>query len=257
MTRCLTFCIVFLAWAGTLHAAERSEENVFQVDPGARLSLESHKGFIKIRTAAVSAIEVRVKIITEEDPALLEYVQVEYRDTPSGLDIKVHHDQDAYRRQAGGFVWKGVTWPMVEFDILMPDDGSLRLETHKSEIDVEAPAGEVRIESHKGTGTITGIRSDLDLETHKGNFQVVIEDLYDLKIQTHKGDVTVDILRSSGFTLEGFTHKGRINFPDRNIQTRSKRDDGREKSYYFREGNGAGNIELDTHKGNIEIRFDG
>jgi len=147
---------------------------------------------------------------------------------------------------------EGKTDAGVRITDAKPDDNSLVLETHKGNIDVEAPAGKVTIQSHKGTGTIFGVRSDFDMQTHKGQFKVEILELHDLQVQTHKGDVALSVHAASNFTIHGDSHKGDIDVTGFAVE---KKQEKRSTYIFHKQGSGANRIDLQTHKGNITLDF--
>ena len=240
--------------------AERVIDKPFEVNPAAQLSLECHKGEIKIRTGAVSSIQVHAKIYPDEGPdADLELVRLDISNSSSYVRIEVDYDVKAMEMQRGSDesgILRGSNWvslPFVDFDIVVPDGASLDLESNKSTFDVQAPAGEVTIDSHKGTGTVTRVRNDFELDTHKGEFDVEIDKMGDLEIDTHKGDVRVVIHNARDFRLRAETDSGDLDFIG--YPVRIERDDDHGKYAVESVGTGEHRVNLDTHKGKIKIDF--
>lgn len=246
----------------TLFGAERSFNKSFDVAPNARFSLDCFKGEIKIRTGDVSTIQVNARIYPDEGPdSDLKYVSIDTSSASGYVRIEVEYDADSMSRtrrgedNSSGILrnWSGTSLPFVDFDIVVPRDASLDLESHKSTFDVEAPAGAVRIETHKGTGTIKGVRNDFELSTHKGRFDVEIDKLADLEIDTHKGDVDVVIHDARDFSLRGETDSGKLDFEG--YYVRVERDDHHGEYVSETIGSGIHRIDLDTHKGRIKLHF--
>lgn len=239
----------------TVSAVEEKRywDSVFPVNPTANFELNSHKGFIKVGHADVREITVKATYYFQDasdDPALLEYLSFKTRATADTVNIDVEFEPP---KQTGSGWWSdGVNFPYVEFDILLPSSASLELDTHKSEIDVDAPSGEVEIESHKGTGIIRGVRNNLEIESHKGQFTVEVDELHDIEIETHKGDITVNVRNASHFTMVGTSNKGDFSFSGRNIPVTIE-----DRSSYvnYSEGHGGNKIDLETHKGRITLNF--
>ena len=243
---------LFLA-TGSIMAAERSFEKVFDVEPQSSFSLDNHKGHIQVRTDNVAVIQVNARIYFEEegaDESLLDHVNIRTRSSGNSVSVDVDYDDD--HRNFSGLLGKNQSWPAVDFDIVLPDDANLRIESHKGSFDVVAPAGRVAIESHKGHGILSNIRSDFKLSTHKGEFKVEILKLADLSVETHKGDVTVSIHDAVNFRIRAETHKGNFSFTGREIPM--KWNDGRPWVSYSA-GDGSNFIDLETHKGRIALEF--
>lgn len=240
-------------------AAERTERNVshtFDVDPNATFSLDTHKGHIQIRTGSLSTIEVRARIYMldgeQGGEELFELVEIKVRNDKRYVSIEVDYDNDAMREIQSGLLGKHQSMPAVDFDVVLPEDSNLRIDSHKSTFDVDAPAGEVKIDSHKGQGKILGIRGDFQMTTHKGDFDVDILELGDLEIETHKGDVRVKIHHAEGFYVRGSSHKGKLSF--RGLDIPIEKDHGSSRVSH-RVRNGKNRIELETHKGRITLDF--
>jgi hypothetical protein len=242
-----------------LTAAERTVDKTFTVDSGSRFSLDVHKGHINVRTDMGSTVSVSARVyLTDEQKKglsadqidnVMEALEIKFREGSGYVDVSVDFDSGDV---LSGLLGNHRPMPFVDFDIIVPDDSSLALETHKGTLDVDAPAGKVSIESHKGTGTILGVRSDFEMETHKGQFKVEVLELHDLEVETHKGDVTITIHAANDFTIRGDSHKGDIDV--RGVAVEKQRED-RSSYINHKQGSGANRIELGTHKGNIVLDF--
>ena len=237
--------------AASVFAGERFFEEEYPVEPNARFSLDSHKGHIQIRTDNGSTIRVKART-HDGDEELLEHVEIIARSSDDYVEIRVKFNDDAARSMWDGLLGKSHEWPLTDFEIVVPDTASLRLDSHKSTFDLEAPSGRIDIESHKGTGTIKGVRSDFKLESHKGQFDVEILQLADLRVETHKGDLSFLIHDAHDFSISGETHKGDIRFRGRDVPIRAKKHG---TSISHRVGSGEHRIELSTHKGQIQVEF--
>jgi hypothetical protein len=245
---------VLLVLAATAAAAqERTYDREFPVDPGARFSLETHKGNITVRTHGGSTILVHARIYPDQgrNPELVDHVKIKERSGPHAVDLEVDCDQN--HPDLRGLLQGGWTLPMVDFEITVPDDADLELESHKAHFDLEVPSGRVEIESHKGRGTISGIRGPFELETHKGKFEVTIDRLAGASIETHKGDVRVLLRDTSDLELTGSSYKGRLRFEGLDIPVTVS--DGGQSQAHYRTGSGRNKLSLSTHKGTITVSF--
>jgi len=249
--------LIFLLGFCTAMAAERNISHTFDVEPNATFSLDSHKGHIQVRTDNVRTIEVYARIYMQDgeqagSEALYDHTHIKIRNDKRYVTIEVEYDNDAMEEIFKGLLGRHQSMPAVDFDVVLPDDSNLRLESHKSTFDVDAPAGEVKIESHKGTGQIRQVRSDFQLFTHKGDFDVEILKLNDLEIETHKGDVRVHVQSETGFYVRGSSHKGTLSFSGYDIPVEKDRGSSRVS---HRVGSGEHRVELETHKGRIALDF--
>lgn len=246
----------FVLWSGLvlgllspLMAGEEYFSKTFDVNPGARLSLDSHKGHIQIATDGGSTIRVNARIY-DGDPELMKYVKIRTRNTDTSVTIEVEYDEPAVRNFWKGLVGESRTWPYVDFEIVVPDDAALNIDSHKSSFDVAAPSGRIEIDSHKGQGTISGVRNEFALDTHKGDFDVEILNMHDVRVDTHKGNVNLRLVGQPNFTVRGDSHKGDIRFQGVDVPVQYE-DRGVQVSHKV--GNGRNFMDLNTHKGHIKV----
>jgi len=238
--------------AATAFATERTYDKEFQVSAGAQLSLDCHKGTIQIRTHAQPVIQVYARIYPDQgqDPALEDLLEIRERSGAAYVSLEVEYgDSGSIGR---GLLGKSTTLPLVDFEIMVPDDAALELDSHKATFDVEAGSGPVTVDSHKGGGTIRGVRGDFRLDTHKGRFGVEVEELAGIEVDTHKGEVEVAILSAGDFSIRGESHDGTLRFEGRDVEV--VRDDHDVRVDYS-EGSGQNRIVLSTHDGTITFRF--
>lgn len=249
-------CLVLFFVPASSSAAERVVEESLAVDADVRLRLEAFKGEIRVRTADVRTVSMKATIRPDDGPVEdLDLVHVRTTGGGGSVRIEVDYDRELTSRDDGWLGWnESVSLPFVDFEIEMPDGGDLWLESHKSKFDVSAPAGSVEIETHKGEGEIRNVRGDFELDTHKGRFDVEIARLGDVRVETHKGDVRLRVAGASDFEVRADTHKGDLRFRGHDVPVRRGDDDERRVDY--RAGSGGPTIELDTHKGTIEVEFE-
>lgn len=252
MKKTLLLAITICLATSLATSQEQVFEKDFPVNAGAELSLDSHKGKIRIRTHNEAVIRVKARIYTDEgrNPEMVDLVEIKARGRSDYVSLEVEYDKPA--KGLGGLLGGSMTLPLVDWDIAVPHDAELNLQSHKSEFDVETPSGRVEIESHKGHGRISGIVSDFRLESHKGKFEVEVEQLSDLRIDTHKGDIELILHGADDFVIRGDSHKGDLRFSGRDIPV-EKEDD--ELMVNYRTGNGDNRINISTHKGDIHLRF--
>lgn len=250
-TQLLLACLT--AFSLGANAAQRVDEQIFEVDADARLDLNIHRADVRIRTADVDTIQITATISHDDEDAL-DLLEIDMSGTAKRVRVKMNYDQyDGWRW--GWNDWSGAPYyPDVDLDIVIPETISLDIQDHRSTMEITAPSGEIRIDSHRGRGDITGIRSDFALDTHRGNFELEVASLRDLDIKTHRGDVDVEILEGDDFDLRGESHRGRLIFRGMDIEVERDRHESRVS---HRSGNGEYRIDLDTHRGDIRLDFEG
>jgi len=189
--------------------------------------------------------------ISHDDEEALDLVEIESSNTRRRVRMGVDYAQ---------LEWPNFTWccespfPEVDFDVVLPTTVSLEVDSHRSDMDIEAPRGDVRIKSHRGRGSVTGISSDFILDTHRGSFDLVVAELHDLDIKTHRGNVYARIENADDFRIRGESHRGRLEFSGKDIEVTQDRHRG-ESSVSHREGSGENRVYLDTHRGDITLSF--
>jgi hypothetical protein len=244
----LVLALACLAASG----AERFYEQEFPVGAGARLELESFKGKITLRTDEGSTVRVSARIYSDEGtrPELVDFMEIEAHARESYVELSAEFDQgEAEEAELLGRSW---SQPSVDWEIVLPDDMSVELESHKSEFDLQVPAGSIEVESHKGEGSIRGVRGRFEIETHKGEFDVEVQALSHVEVETHKGRVELTVHGAADLAVSAESHRGRLEFEGRDIVV--EEEDG-EKFVDYREGDGSRTMELETHEGTIRVRF--
>lgn len=257
----MTQILIALLMLSSPVAEERTWSRSLDVDSDVTLNVETHKGLIQIQVGDVNKMTIEARIYmakgAEYDKSrlsdIMDAVDIMLSDSARSVRLSAEMDDNVQREFSKGWV-KSWTSPTVDFYITIPPDANLELETHKGRLEVEAGSGTVEVETHKGEGWIRGVRNNIDIETHKGSLDIGIEDLYDLQIETHKGRVEVDIYQTSGFTMRGESHKGDVRVVGRNAKMKRDEDDD-ELRLRFTEGDGRSSIDLETHKGDIILRF--
>ena len=243
---------LLLSTTSMLFGFDRVYQKEFPVSRTAQFSLESYKGKIVVRTDTVPTIRVRASIVPDEgtDPALVDHVQIMETVGDNRVSIEVKYDSDSARMN--GLIGEMLSWPLVNWDITLPDDASLSLETYKSEVDLDVPSGRLVVDSYKGFGNIRGVRNRFKLETYKGAFDVEVAGLADIDAETYKGDISLEIHGATDFTVEAETRKGNLLFTGIDLPIQKEND---RMSVYQKIGGGDRWIKLETYKGNIKVDF--
>ncbi len=231
-------------------AAVRVVEDSIPVNSDVNFSIDSHRGRVNITTGNVDSIEITA-VITHENRDALDRVEINIYRSRERVSVDVEYDYPIFNL-GRLFSINSYEFPDIRFDIVLPDEASLTVDSHRSRLDIDAPSGRVRIDTHRGEGRIAGIRNDLYLETHRGNFDLQIVDLHDVRIDTHRGDINLDILQANNFTIDVETNRRSLRVRGRNISVH--RND-RDNYIDYSEGDGSNLIRVDAHRGDIDINF--
>jgi hypothetical protein len=65
----------------------------------------------------------------------------------------------------------------------------------------------------------------------------------------------VVIFGAHDFVVRGESHKGKLSFEGRDVKVERDEDDHDQLSVHYREGSGSNRIDISTHKGSINLRF--
>lgn len=236
--------------AGGSFAAERVFEDSFDVNSDVDFSIDSHRGEVNISTADVDRVEITA-VIRHDDRDVVEDVEIVVVRSRERVKVEVDYDEVPFRLSSL-FSWDSYDYPYIEFNILLPEQAMLEVDSHRSRLDIDAPAGRVDISAHRGSGRISGVRNNLHLDTHRGDFELEVEDLHDVRIDTHRGDVDLNILQASDFAITAESHRGDLVMRGRPALTRSH---DRNNYLSYNEGSGANRINVDSHRGDVTFRF--
>ena len=231
-------------------AAQRVVEESISVNSDVIFSIDSHRGRVNITTADVDSIEIRA-VIRHDDADVLDNVEINIYRSRERVSVDVDYDQPIFNLSRL-FSINNYEYPDILFEIVLPDEASLRIESHRSRLDIDAPSGRVRISTHRGAGRIGGIRNDLQLETHRGSFELEILELHDVDIDTHRGDIELGIVQANNFTIDAHTNRGSLRVRGRDVSVH--RDD-RDSYINYRQGDGRNLIKVESHRGDIRFRF--
>ncbi len=249
--KAFVFMLATLLFTGTsVLAAEKTFEETIPVNSDVDFSIDSHRGGVEIRTGDVDNIEITAVIRHDRQEAVDDVEIVIYR-SRDRVTVDVDYDEPVFRFSSL-FDLNSYEYPDIQFHIVLPDQASLSIDSHRSTLNVAAPAGRVDIMAHRGRGRITGIRNDISLDTHRGNFDLEIANLQDVRVETHRGDIDLDISEASNFSIAAEVHRGNLSMRGRNVSIH--RHD-RQSYLDYNEGDGSNYIRVDAHRGDIRLNF--
>lgn len=232
-----------------------------QVDlrPDGRVSIDTFKGTVRVRTWDQPRVDVVAKIAPDpsgdKQQERVELTEIRISSSSGHVDIESDYS-DASRVREGFFgAFFGVTggtMPFVHYEITMPATASLEIEDHKSDIQVGGLSGDLAIETHKGTAKVTSHAGGVRVETHKGDIDIEYASLTrPARIETHKGSITLRIPAAARFDVAADLDDDSADFSS-DFQMPVEREN-EEASVRARVNGGGPTIRIETHKGSIRI----
>ena len=248
-----TAYLACIALAGFSLAAaadvNETEDYSFEVDPGARVSLENINGSIRISGYSGST----VKITAYKSAGKQEYLD----------DLKVVIDADAdYVRietrhpdsKGSWFSWGNNSSGSVSYELDVPAGVELdAIETVNGDVEIEAVEGAVKASTVNGTLTVSGLAADVDLETVNGSVKARFDRLgagQRVNAEAVNGAITLALPEDASARIEAETVNGGIDCDDFGLKA-EKGFVGRDLSGEI--GAGEARISLDTVNGSIRI----
>lgn len=249
----LAVCM-FLILTSALFVSAREGE-VFNVGGDPALNLKNISGDIEISAGDSDRIEVNYTIKDDR-------IEVSMEQTGDTVDVQVDYPEGA-RNFKGG----------VDFVIVFPAEGSLRLQTVSGDVKATGIAGSLELESVSGDvevingagrlelKTVSGDvkmsglgASDVDASTMSGNVEYRDGDLLEgpYEFSTTSGKIKVYHGPGASYTVRGDTVSGNI---DTNISslTVKKQKYGPNKSLKGSFGGGDVSLDLNVVSGNITV----
>jgi hypothetical protein len=190
----LTYPLFLLGVALALPAAlqakiTRTVEKTFTVQPGGNLKTSTQGGNITIHTADTAEVRVVAKQVIRassesEADEILEKLTLTMEQ--SGNDVTVEAKYEKPNK------WFG-NWPPVHvsFEVTVPRNYNLNLNTSGGDIEVESLTGNVRARTSGGNLDFARIGGDINAGTSGGDIKL-IEGTAQAKLVTSGGNITVD-----------------------------------------------------------------
>jgi DUF4097 and DUF4098 domain-containing protein YvlB len=229
---------------------EDTEEMTFDVNPGARISLENINGDITITGGSGSQVKVtahkkagkqeyldELKVVTDADA---DYVRIETRHP---------------KNESGWLNWGNNSSGSVSYELSVPSDVTLdAIETVNGDVRISAVDGTVKAATVNGGLEVENLSADVSLETVNGTIMADFDTLgADQRVDAEAVNGRIELLlpadASAGVNAE--TVNGSIDADDFGLEP-EKGFVGRDLSGEI--GGGDARISLDTVNGSIKIR---
>ena len=263
---------------------ERTEHLESPLAAAGQFAAQTHNGAITVAGVDEPICRVSARIIgyapkIEDAKRLAEQVRVSLVARDGGLATRVEKPHIPMRCGL-----------CVEFDVSLPRQTSLDLETHNGAIRIADIAGDAKAVTHNGDMRVDRLTGNANLETYNGavraetvtgrlelkthNGEIVCRQIAGpLNATTHNGQVEVVCGESAGPPLDAriTTHNGDITFvapPNLSAKTTLRTHNGSVKTAIpitvqgeisksrltGTAGSGEGTLHLETHNGSISLR---
>ena len=228
---------------------KETEEMTYEVDPGARISLENINGDITVTGGAGDT----VKVVAHKKAGEQKYLDE--------LKIVVDADKDYIRietrhpKQEGGwFNWGGDSKGSVAYELNVPTDVTLdTIETVNGDVTIRAVDGTVKASTVNGGLDVVDLVGDVKLETVNGDISAVFKTLggdQRVDAETVNGKIQLSLPPDASARVTAETVNGSIDADDFGLEP-EKGFVGRDLS--GRIGSGEARVSLDTVNGSIRI----
>ncbi|MFB3126427.1 MAG: DUF4097 domain-containing protein, partial [Candidatus Acidiferrales bacterium] len=134
--------------------------------------------------------------------------------------------------------------------------GEIRLDTHKGRVEASGLSGDIRLNTHRGRMRLAGLRGRVRVETHRGEISIdALEIDGSSRLETHRGHIVLSLPESQGFDVRGEIGR-RADFDsdfDITLRTFGRRDRNRDRIEGTINGGGP-EIYINTYRGEIRLR---
>ena len=231
----------------------KTEEYSFEVDPGARVSLENINGGIRISGYAGDSVNITA------------YKKASKQDYLDELEVMIDADSDYVRietrhpeRKGSWFSWgNDGGGGSVSYELVVPSGVELdAIETVNGDVEIEAVDGAVKASTVNGTLTVSGLAADVSLETVNGSVKARFDRLgagQRVNAEAVNGAITLVLPADASARIEAETVNGGIDCDDFGLKA-EKGFVGRDLSGEI--GAGEARISLDTVNGSIRVERD-
>lgn len=247
----VAFAVAALSVSLTAAAdVKQTEEMSFEVDAGARVSLENINGDIRVsgddgRTVRLLAHK---SADNQED---LDQLRIVVDATAAYVRIETRHPE----KESGWFNWSHGGSGSVSYELTVPRDVELdAIETVNGDVTIRAVAGAVKAGTVNGGLQVEGLTADVGLETVNGTIEATFDRLdgdQRVEAETVNGKIVLILPADASARVTAETVNGSIKADDFGLEP--------EKGFIGRDlsgdiGGGAARIVLDTVNGSITLR---
>ncbi len=227
-----------------------TEEMAFEVDPGARVSLENINGDIRVGAGP----EGQVTVVAHKQAGEQQYLddlKIVAEAEKGYVRIETRHPE----RDSGWFSWGKDSSGSVSYELTVPADVSLdAIETVNGDVTIRSVGGTVRAGTVNGNLDIDNLAGDVSLETVNGNISAhfdVLAGSQRVEAEAVNGKIMIALPASASARVTAETVNGSIDADDFGLEP--------EKGFVGRDlagdiGGGDARISLDTVNGSIHLK---
>src|SRR5262249_27728495 len=178
-SRSIPLCVLLAFVPGVLAAiAPKEGHQVVPLDAKGELSLETFKGTVKATAWDRAEVKLDASIQADEssdcgsEQEKAEWVrktEVKIESSPGSVRLRSDYD---LLETAGNLYDHCINRPFVNYEIKLPANARIRIQDHKSTIQIADLRGAINLTTHKGKVDLRGIEGPLELTTHKGEVRV-------------------------------------------------------------------------------------
>lgn len=216
-------------------------------------SLESHNGSIDVR-------DFTGKVYAHTHNGSLELSAI-----TGDVNVLSHNGSIELQQIAAKFVRAETHHGSIELDTVSGDveldtrhgsvetkniDGSLRLLSRNGSIRVDQVAGDLKAETHNGKIVVRECGKNVTLHTHNGSVRVQTEAGVNgpWKVSTHNGSIELNVPQDTNATFQMHTSAGKVHGNAIPVQSH-----GYVQNILVKKGDGEHLVEVETHRGSIEV----
>lgn len=237
----------------------RTVRKQVEIRPDGRVSLDTFKGAVHVRTWNQPKVEIVARIAPDpsgdKQAERVELTEVRVSSSSGGVEIESDYSEASRVREGFFGTLFGVTggtMPFVNYEIQMPATASLHIEDHKSDVAVAGLGGELAIETHKGTVMVTAQSGPVSVDTHKGTIDIEFASISrPSSFETHKGSITLRIPGAARFDVDALLDDDDAGFSSDFPMTIQRT--GSEGSVEAHVNGGGPLLRVETHKGTIKL----
>lgn len=249
--RKLLFISSLLAASVAVADVKETEEFVFDIEPGGRLSLENINGSIRVTGGGGNQIEViaRKKAGSQE---YMDDMKIVVDEESDYIRIETRHPKSNSRWMN----WGNDSSGSISYEVAVPYDINLdSISTVNGGVEISKVSGVVKAETVNGDLEVSELTSDVKLETVNGSIEADFDSLggdQRVSAEAVNGKITLLLPSDASARINAETVNGSIDASDWGLKP--------EKGFVGRDlngdiGEGDGRINVDTVNGSIRLKM--